>query len=161
MPAQLVAVFFLVFQMGCASGVPPVDSSGPSDEEALNALSNGTWIFTADQAMPMRGKTRMLTDRYEVRCNKDSLISYLPYMGRAYSVPYGETKSPLDFTSTRFTVQKEKDAKGRWNLTITPTDNNEVRTYYFTVYDNGSSQLQVQLNNRDGIGFSGRVSKQK
>jgi hypothetical protein len=136
-------------------------SSTSSSEDVLAAINDDHWVFMAEQAMPLRGRTRMITGGYEVECKGDTLISYLPYFGRAYSTTYGSTTSALDFKSTNFSYTKEKDAKGAWNVTIKPADYKEVQVMYFTFYENGSAQLNVQSNNREAISFSGSVAKRK
>ena len=136
-------------------------SAAVSSEEVVKAINDDHWVFTADQAMPLRGRSRMITGGYEVQCKGDTLISYLPYFGRAYSATYGSTTSALDFKSTNFSYTKEKDAKGAWNVTIKPADYTEVQAMFFTFYENGSAQLNVQSNNREAISFSGSVAKKK
>ena len=45
-----------------------------------------------DIAYPMRGPSKNLTSNYSVEIRNDSVFSYLPYFGIAYSVPYGGGK---------------------------------------------------------------------
>lgn len=142
----------------CTSTKHPVEVVGASEQEVKQAIADERWIFIANQAMPQNGRSRILTTRYTIVCKKDTLISALPYFGRAYTAPIGETASPLDFTSANFTLAKNEDKKGRWNITIKPNDNREVQSYNFTLFTNGSAQLNVQMTNRSAISFSGTVA---
>ena len=130
---------------------------GASEGAIQQAITSDRWIFIAGQAMPQGGRSRILNTRYTVLCKKDTVISALPYFGRAYSAPIGETTSPLDFTSTDFTLTKSEDNKGRWNITIKPNDHRDVQSYTFTLFTNGSAQMSAQMNSRSTISFSGSV----
>ena len=125
------------------------------------AIAADNWIFIADRALPQRGRSRNLTGQYEVRFSKDTIIAFLPYFGRAYSGPVLETRSPLDFKSTDFTVSKAQNDKGRWNITIRPKDYREVQSFDFMLFNNGSAQLNVQLTSRSSISFNGYVKPGK
>jgi hypothetical protein len=72
-----------------------------------------------------------------------------------------EARSPLDFTTTDFTIRKDHNDKGRWNITISPKDYREVQSFDFIFFNNGSAQLNVQLTNRSSISFNGAVKPGK
>ena len=145
------------------AGCSPVKQAAvtASNEEIEQAIAADNWIFIADRALPQRGRSRNLTGQYEVRCSKDTIIVYLPYFGRAYSGPVLETRSPLDFKSTDFTVSKAQNDKGRWNITIRPKDYREVQSFDFMLFNNGSAQLNIQLTSRSSISFNGNVKPGK
>jgi hypothetical protein len=153
-----IALFFcLYFISSCSTTKQPVAVVGASASQTAQAIVSNKWIFVANHAMPQRGKSRMLTSDYRVILNNDTLISALPYFGRAYSAPIGETRSPLDFTSTNFTLNKNESAAEKWNINIKTNDIREVQAYNFTLFTNGSAQLNVQLTNRSAISFSGNL----
>ena len=52
-------------------------------------IENGRFTIEVDRALPMGGRTVHLTTPYSLEMRGDSAISYLPYFGRAYSLPYG------------------------------------------------------------------------
>ena len=145
------------------AGCSPVKQAAvtASNEEIEQAIAADNWIFIADRALPQRGRSRNLTGQYEVRFSKDTIIAFLPYFGRAYSGPVLETRSPLDFKSTDFTVSKAQNDKGRWNITIRPKDYREVQSFDFMLFNNGSAQLNVQLTSRSSISFNGNVKPGK
>ena len=155
LPCLFIGVLCILISPGCSSAK---HSTGTASTEGIaQAIANDNWIFIADRALPQRGRTRNLTGQYEVRCSKDTIVSYLPYFGRAYSAPVLETTSPLDFKSTDFTISKAQNDKGRWNISVRPKDYREVQSFDFTLFDNGSAQLNVQLTNRSPISFNGFV----
>ncbi|HRN54998.1 MAG TPA: DUF4251 domain-containing protein [Agriterribacter sp.] len=132
-----------------------------SDEAIAAAIAADNWVFSANQVLPQRGRSRNLTGGYVVACRKDTLLFYLPYFGRAYSATISETTSPLNFKTTDFSFSKTKNDKGRWNITVVPKDYREVQSCDFTLYENGSAQLNVQMTNRSPISFSGFIQPGK
>lgn len=150
-------LFCIVLFLSCSTTKQPVEVTGASAQETAQAIAEDHWIFIANYANPQRGQSRVLTSRYSVILKKDTLSSSLPYFGRAYTAVIGESTSPLDFTSTRFSIDKDDNGKGRWKLNIRPDDKREIQSYSFTFYTNGSAQLNVQLTNRSAISFNGSV----
>lgn len=154
---SIAFILCMYFISSCASTKQPTGVPGASAAETEQAITTDRWIFVANQAMPQRGRSRMLTSHYSVLCNRDSLTSDLPYFGRAYSAPIGETTSPLSFTSTDFSLSKNGADKGKWTINIKPKDKRDIQSYMFTLFTNGSAQLSIQLTNRSAISFSGTV----
>ena len=58
-------------------------------KEMKEMIENGRFTIEVDRALPMGGRTVHLTTPYSLEMRGDSAISYLPYFGRAYSLPYG------------------------------------------------------------------------
>ena len=57
-------------------------------KEMKEMIENGRFTIEVDRALPMGGRTVHLTTPYSLEMRGDSAISYLPYFGRAYSLPY-------------------------------------------------------------------------
>jgi hypothetical protein len=112
-------------------------------------------------AIPMAGEVRNLTYGFVVTISKDTIESYLPYFGRAYSVDYGSTTSPLEFISANFGYSVQNLKKGGWDIAIEPKDAKEIRKLLFTIYPNGNASLQVLCNNRQPINFQGEINAVK
>lgn len=155
------AIFFACVFMGCATTKYPVPVTGASAGDIKQAITSDRWIFLANYAMPQSGRSRALNANYTVYCNKDSLVSVLPYFGRAHTAIIGETSSPLDFTSTDFQLTKNEEKEDKWRITVKPTNHRDVQSYDFTIFTNGSAQLNVLLTNRSAISFSGTIAPVK
>ena len=57
-------------------------------EPAGALITSKNYVFKARTALPMRGSARQLTaNYYELKISKDSIVSYLPFFGRAFSAP--------------------------------------------------------------------------
>ena len=64
------------------------------------------------QTMPIRGRNITLSTPYPLEIRNDSVFSYLPYYGRAYSVPYGGG-SGLIFNAPLKEYTMDLDNKGK------------------------------------------------
>jgi len=124
-----------------------------------NLLESKNFVFRAQSMDPMRGINRQLTSEYDVRLLGDSLLSHLPYFGRAYVAPMNPAENALQFTSTRFDYVIEGRRKGGWDINIKPKDTRDVRQLFLTVSANGSASLQVLSNNREPISFYGYITE--
>ena len=105
-------------------------------------------------AYPRRGRMIPLTSIYSVTIRNDSVFSQLPYFGRAYSIPYGGGQglmfnAPID----QYTMAMGKRGAAKINFTAkSPEDQFRFR---ITIYSNGSSSIDVDMQNRESISFSG------
>ncbi|HVU98283.1 MAG TPA: DUF4251 domain-containing protein [Puia sp.] len=122
------------------------------------AVESQHYVFKAQTALPLSGRSRNLTSDYDLRVSPGSVVSYLPYFGRAYQATIGETKSPLDFTSKDFEYTSTPGKKDGWTVTIKPKDYREVQSMTLNISSEGYATLQVISTNRQAISFNGVVS---
>lgn len=122
------------------------------------AVESKNYVFTAQTALPMSGRTRNLTTDYDLRVLPGSVVSYLPYFGQAYQATIGETRSPLDFTSKDFQYVSIPGKKDGWTVTIKPKDYKEVQMMTLSISSEGYATLQVISTNRQAISFNGIVA---
>lgn len=123
------------------------------------AIDSQSYVFHAQQALPLGGSTRLLTSDYILRATPDSIIAYLPYFGRAYYVPYNQTDGGINVNTNKFDYKKTTNKKGGWNIVIKPTDRMDVQQLVLFVSADGYSTLKVITNSRQAISFYGYVSK--
>ena len=119
------------------------------------------YVFKAQTALPTAGTTRQLTSDYDLRISKDTVVSDLPYFGRAFTAPLNPSEGPLQFTTTKFQYMVSNNKKGGWNVSITPKDLTDPRELIMTIFDNGSASVVVNSNNRQPISFNGYVTAKK
>lgn len=138
------------------------DSTGTQTKEQNTIeelITAKNFVFVPQTVLPANGRTRQLTSYYDVTLKNDTLISFLPYFGRAYTAPLNPTKSELDFTSTNFDYNITPLKKGGWDVMIKPHDETAVRQFVFTVFDNGTASLRVNSNNTQPISFNGYITE--
>jgi hypothetical protein len=119
------------------------------------------FIFHAQTALPASGASRQLTSEYDLKVSKNSVVSYLPFFGRAYSLPYGTNEGGFNFTSTKYDYSITERKKGGWEINIKPKDVVDFREFSLTVSENGYGTLQALTNNRQPISFTGYISSTK
>ncbi|WP_298741381.1 DUF4251 domain-containing protein [uncultured Chitinophaga sp.] len=124
-------------------------------KELIDARS---YVFKAQTMLPMGGRSRQLTTDYDLKIAKDSIISYLPYFGRAYTAPIDPSKGGLQFKSKDFEYTIENKRKGGWDIVIRPKDANDVRQMSLMISEEGYGSLQVLSNNRQPITFNGYIT---
>ncbi|MEO6682928.1 MAG: DUF4251 domain-containing protein [Ginsengibacter sp.] len=122
-------------------------------------LNDHSFIFIAERMTPLRGRSYTLTSTYDVRVNNDSLVSYLPYFGRAYSAPMDPTKVGTQFTSTNFTYHIAVVKNNQWRISLVPKDVSSIQELVFTIFDNGSTSLNITSTSRDQISYSVYLKK--
>jgi hypothetical protein len=137
-------------------------TNAQSDKEAIKtSVESKRFIFHAQTALPTSGRSRQLTGDYDLRLFSDSLVSNLPFYGRAYSVPYGSGDGGFNFTSTKFDYTATPGKKKGWNISIKPKDVTDFREFSLSVSDNGYGTLQAFSNNRQPISFTGYITEIK
>jgi hypothetical protein len=119
-------------------------------------IADQQYVFKAQQAMPLGGKTIQLTSDYDIKITKDSVLAYLPYFGRAYSANIGSSEGGIKFNSKQFDYTV-REKKGGWNISIKPKDAKDVQQLEFSIFNNGNASLNVNSTNRQAISYSGFV----
>lgn len=121
------------------------------------AIEDKHYTFRVRTIMPANGRTRQATTEWDFTVSGDSIISYLPYFGRAYTAPIGRTTDPLNFTSTEFSYNATRGKKGQWLIEIKPKDQSEIRSMNLNISEKGYGTLYVTHQNRQNISYSGKV----
>lgn len=154
-----IIIFAVSLSIGCSSSKQTTNSNS---QETKEAIITDQWVFTAQSANPQGGRSRMLTDRNDMRVSKEAIVCYLPYFGRSYSGASSMSNpNPLDFKSADFTINREEIKKGGWRVTVKTKDNKAIQSMIFEFYENGSANLNVTLTDRSPITFIGTVEPLK
>lgn len=125
-----------------------------------NMVDSQRYVFYANTAMPMSGRTVQLTSSYDFKVTKDTVNSYLPYYGRAYTADIGRTQSPLEFILTKFDYDVKEGKSGGWTVTIKPKES-DIQSVYISISEDGYATLQVTPTSRQGISFYGYIDAPK
>ena len=113
-----------------------------------------------DYIMPKRGSSRHLSYGYSLEVRGDSVISYLPYFGRAYHVPYGGGKG-LNFKALLSNYQVTRSKKDMTRVELRVQNDEDTYDYMIDVFDNGRVLLDVSPQNRESVSFSGMLNLDK
>lgn len=129
-------------------------------EEVKERLDSGNYTIDVDRALPMSGRSVNLTSLYTLEIKGDSVISYLPYFGRAYSVPYGGGDG-LHFKTaiTDYSIVYDKKRTARIQFKARTDEDNF--SFNVQVFSNGTASINVTPVNRQSIGFHGELNTEK
>ncbi len=126
------------------------------ERKTRQALADRHYTIFVTTAHPIGFPSISLSTPYTLEIRGDSIISYLPYFGTAYSVPYGGGKA-LNFTGT---IRKYEDVErkpGEHDIIIEVYNEEDIYVYLLNVFESGSTSITVRSRQRAEISFLGRV----
>ena len=138
-------VGFLGIVLFCAgqSFLLKVSKSGRSKERVVREIvDSGRIKIDVDRAVPMAGRSVNLTSPYSLEIHGDSILSYLPYFGRAYSAPYGGGEG-LTFKEVATEKEQTSEKKGSSEIKFRVKTKEDVYMFRVEVYPNGSVTINV------------------
>lgn len=146
----------------CMIAAMPAFAQSRSEKKARieravkEAVDAKTYEINVDRMHPIKGGSRTLTTNYSLKVRNDSVYSYLPYFGVAYSVPYGGGKGMIfNEPLTDYTTKKLK--KGKVQVAFQTRSEGDNYEYSLTIYPNGSTTINVQTTNRQSISYTGEM----
>jgi hypothetical protein len=148
------SLFFLV---ALAAAIPVFAQSTDKKAAIQSLVESKNYVFRAQTALPQTGQVRNLTSIYDLKISTNSIVSDLPYFGRAYA-PVDPNEGGITFTSKNFTYTSTTTKKGAWEIKIKPNDiKADVKQMWLTITEDGYATLRVIGNNRDPMSFNGQV----
>jgi hypothetical protein len=153
----------LILLLIAVAGLNIADAQATKKDKKLSkefrvktSVDEKRYTFLATYVLPQRGGGRQLTSDYDLRIMPDSVVSFLPYFGRAYfDVPYGGGDGGMKFTSTKFTYEVKEKKKGGWEISIKPSDVKNIDRLLLNISADGYASLSINSTNRDFITFDG------
>lgn len=130
------------------------------EREVKATVDSGRFTIDVNRAVPMSGRSVNLTSPYSLELRGDSVVSYLPYFGRAYSAPYGGGNG-LNFQEQASEFEQTQKKKGGMELTFRVRTKEDVYAFRVDIFPNGSSTINVTPVNKQGITFYGEVAPRK
>ena len=154
-------LFLFMLITGCsASKNLKKEEKVAKETELRKAIENRTFVVEVDRAFPMGASSRMLTSLYSLTVSGDTVKSYLPFFGRAYSVPYGGGEG-LIFDSTMTDYQSSIDTKGKATIEFKTKSKEDNLVYQVQIFMNGAASVDVTSINRQPISFTGKAYPKK
>ena len=152
----LVAILFMV-SCGSLHNSQEKVTAEQKSAQIQDSIHARTFTVEFNYVNPMRMPPHYLTTAYTLRLCGDSLVSELPYFGRAYRAnPADNDRSPLSFSGR---VREAKMVKGKNDYTITFKTKNgiELLEYTLNLFSNGQAYLSVSSSDREPISFNGAI----
>ncbi|WP_455585968.1 DUF4251 domain-containing protein [Bacteroides sp.] len=128
------------------------------EQAVKEQIVSENYKINVSTAYPRRGRTVHLSSLYSLEIRNDSVISYLPFYGRAYTIPYGGGEG-LIFQAPLDEYNMEMNKKGTAKVEFTARSKEDRFTFNLTIYSNGSASINVNMQNWESISFSGEVEE--
>ncbi|GAA0879194.1 hypothetical protein GCM10009119_21620 [Algoriphagus jejuensis] len=94
---------------------------------------------------------------YTLNVSPDRVVGDLPFFGRAYTSTPGQTDGGLKFDFTEYTYEVKPRKKGGWDITIEPTESNDIRSVFLTIQESGNASLRITSNSKEGMSYTGTI----
>ena len=147
--------FLTLLLVACATAADRAAQQTEMARAVNAAVADRHYKITITQAYPQRGGSVNVSRDFFLEVKGDTLVSYLPFFGRAYRSLYGGTEKGLNFTETIRTYEQLKSKAGvlRFRMRV----KNEEDSYVFTVEISagGRASIRVQAMERDDMRFDG------
>ena len=118
------------------------------------SIDSRQFVVNVNNAYPTGGKMVILTSMYSFKVKNDSAFSYLPYYGRAYSLPYGGGKG-LIFNDKIKDYNQKYTKKGSSEIDVNVANDEDNYRFFILLYPNGTASITMNCNNRQSISFTG------
>ena len=152
-----IALMASVMLAACATPAERAEREARVAVAVEQGLETQHYKVKVQMMYPRRGKAVNLTSDYALEVRGDTVVSYLPFFGRAYSVPYGGGKG-FDFTGTISHYEMQKDKKGRTKILFKTDSGEDFITYRLEIFTNGRTFIDVQSQSREAISYSGEIA---
>lgn len=129
------------------------------EQAVKEKILSENYKISVNTAYPRRGRNVQLTSPYSVEIRNDSVLSYLPFYGRAYTIPYGGGEG-LIFSAPLKEYTMEMNKKGTAKVKFTARSPEDRFTFSISIFSNGSASINVNMQNRESISFSGQVDEE-
>ncbi|HLN71724.1 MAG: DUF4251 domain-containing protein [Methylococcaceae bacterium] len=155
---MLLGVLFLV-----VSGFQPSQRKErklQKERQMIEIIESGKFRFEARSARSNLGNFNNLGANYDVVFDSLRVTAYLPYYGRAYSVPYNTGEGGVKFDLTADHINKKWDKrKKRYIISTELSDQWDSYSLYLTVSTSGYADLLINFRNRQMISYYGTIEK--
>ena len=121
-----------------------------------NALNSKHYKIDIQVMHPIRGIPKNVSSDWSLEVKGDTLVSYLPYVGRAYNVPYGGGKG-MNFVAPISRYEQVQGKKGEYIITFYVDNGEDILNFLLKVCDNGQTEIDVQARERDYISYGGEL----
>lgn len=155
----ILGTLLLVF-----SGFQPDDRKDKKlekENEMIQLIESGHFRFVARSAKSSLGNFDNLGTNYDLVIDSLNIKAYLPYYGRAYTVPYG-SDGGVKFNLTADKIEKRWNKKKKiFTISTEVRDLQDSYSLYLTTSPSGYADLSISFNNRQLISYYGNIEKIK
>jgi hypothetical protein len=125
-------------------------------KSVAEAVANRHFTLCIKQMYPLQGGSKVITSDFFLQLQGDTINSYLPYLGRAYSIPYGGGKG-LNFIDKVRDYRSVQVKSDQVNISFTVVNDEDTYLFNLEIYDNGNANIRVIPRERDRISFDAEM----
>ena len=130
--------------------------------EVKELIDGNRYTFEATKMVTKNGNSEAIKPGTDLDISKDTLIAYLPGVGKKEGTPVKAINAGI--TSTHFSYTKEQNKNGGWNVTIVPKekyakDERNIKKINMAISKNGYATVTVNFTNRSPIAFYGYITE--
>lgn len=129
-------------------------------EEVARLIESKHFVTPMRTMHSAMGTSKSIDFGYRVTVKGDTLISYLPYLGRAHNLSYGSDEG-LNFTAAITEYRIDRPRKDANRVQLLGATKSSLYIYTFLIYDDGSVQLSVQSRDKEAVSFDGEIEAYK
>lgn len=129
------------------------------EKEMLELLESGEFRFVARSARSSLGNFNNLSTHYDLVFDSLRIKAFLPYYGRAYSVPYND-EGGVKFELKADKIEKRWDKKKKRYIVATEvSDARDSYSIYMTASLSGHADVLINFRNRQMISYYGTLER--
>lgn len=129
------------------------------EKEMLELLESGEFRFVARSARSSLGNFNNLSTHYDLVFDSMNIKAFLPYYGRAYSVPYNDEGGvKFDLKAGKIEKRWEKNKK-RYIVATEVGDSRDSYSIYMTASLSGYADVVINFRNRQMISYYGTLER--
>lgn len=152
----VLMMMMLLSSCGSTNSLTKAEREAAMAQQVQDALDARHYTIAVDWMKPLGGVPRQVNSDYELKVNGEELDCYLPYIGRAYRLPYGGGKG-LNFKAQIQNYSIQQLTSNRSQIEFTVRNDEDVYRFRIDVFDNGKSIIDIMAQDRDAISFDGEM----
>ena len=147
----------VLLTVGCATAEKRAEQRKLVAGQVAEAIKNRQLTMEVNCMHTQRYGAHRVTPDFNLTLRGDTLVSYLPFFGRAYGVTYGSPSQGLNFTSVvkNFRQTELKHDAVRMEMDVASQEDNFC--YVLDIYPNGKAYLLVRSQERDAMHYDGEL----
>ena len=141
--------------MACATAAERAIRQAETATAVNAALTDRHYRISITTVYPKTGGSVNVSRDFFLEVKGDTLLSYLPFFGRVYSLPYAGSEKGLNFTERIRRYETHRPQSGQTCIKLMVRNEEDTYNYRIDVFDNGRASIGVRSINRDYISFDG------
>lgn len=151
-------MFALLLFVGCATQQERAERRAKMKQAVEEAVTNRQLHIDIRSMNTLRYGARTVMSSFFLELRRDTLRSYLPYLGQAHQAPISSPSIGLNFEAP---VLRLTESRPKANLSRIEIDvKSQEDSYHYTIelFDTGDAYIHVNSQHRDPISFDGTIA---